>query len=1164
MGCETKTQVVANREPTTAQPLAAVDQDEPLAAIDDDVAEIPSWRKWVILFVVCWMPLPMTFWSTAVMPATIEIASDLVIPVTTINTANAAVFAAQALSGLIWLPISTIIGRRSAYLAANIVLCLCAVGCAAAPNLAGYASLWILGGNTGPFFLVAGQTILADIFEPATVGFFLGSCVSANTIAPLLGSIIATFTSWRVIYGVEAGMSLFGLILSFLFIPRASEIENPKLADASRPNTRREIIQTFNPKHVFCQFVYPKVLLANIACGLLGFNQYGLLSSVRRVINPRFNLTSPLSSGLFYLAPGAGFLIGSTLGGKLSDVTVKRCKKKRNGQRVPEDRLNSSLPSVLIVLPLGTLLYGWSVQQRLGGMALPIVSSFVQGVGLMASFGALNTYAAEVRPAHRTAVITGKYVVQYSFGAMSVGGVVPMIDGIGVGWAFTLAKLSLNFSPGLIQAIGDPRTRSRIQAMGKMKHFLFLARFCKLPLLLFALTGCKCLAKMHLQLSPQLLLLSACLCITAQAQQGGGAGADPYVPVYSECPSNLQIRNSSEGLSEEETKWREQRAKQMIPNLEDYLKLANISGLDISAYIDRLNDSNVPIVGLSVSGGGTQSGLGGLGVWQAYDARSEAAIAARTGGLTQLLSYITGLSGGGAVTVSLLAANNFTTTASVKKVTKFSTSYASGPDGNQTAFLADIFENTGAKVESGFPVSVADTFGQFWGTWLPEDKLYSNYSDIADDDTAFTLGDAPMPIMCFAEVVPGKSPEIGKLMYPGFNESQRFNFTAYEVTPFEFGSWVGGRVQAFVPTQWLGTAMSEGKPQNTSECVEGFDKLTLMQGTTANAFTAWFIDSFYGIPVFAKRWLHERQETNPDINDVPIPSDQYDNPLVQLVNETAEYFDLTFNQSMWARYPNPFEDYNDDMNGVSELLLVDGSLTLESNPLRPLIIPERKLDLIIVYEASSDAPNDWVNGTNLINTARTASQGNIPFPEIPDVNTIVAQNLSFQPTFFGCDADDNTPLLLWLPNAPWTGYTNYSYTQTEFTDAQLDIAFDNAFQVATYGNGTVDENWPSCLACAAIKGSLRRLDMDLPKQCEECFERHCWDGTTSDREASAADFNLRPRLDPELSFEEWNKTDWSAESSGSGSDEGGESAGSRAGGQVTGLFLSVLLMVCLL
>ncbi|VZH92380.1 unnamed protein product [Fusarium fujikuroi] len=1053
-------------EPKTALTTSPASPLPPTGAIDDDVAQIPTWRKWVILFVVCWMPLPMTFWSTAIMPATLEVASDLNIPVTTITTINAGVFVAQALSGLIWL------------------------------------------GNTGPFFLVAGQTILADIFDPTSrgtaVGFFLGSCVSFNSIAPLLGSIIATFTSWRVIYGVEAGMCLFGLILSLLFIPKASEVENPKLAETRRPRTAKDILRTFNPMHVFCQFKYPKVILANIACGLLGFNQYGLLSSIRRVINPRFNLTSPLSSGLFYLAPGAGFLVGSTVGGKVSDVIVKRYMRKRNGQRIPEDRLNSSLVSVLIILPLGTLLYGWSVYHRLGGMALPIISAFIQGFGLMASFSGLNTYAAEVRPAHRTAVITGKYVIQYSFGAMSVGGVVPMIDGIGVGWAFTVM-----LAGGLV---------------------LLIARFSK----------------------------------NWKAVVLAQSGADPYAPVYTECPSSLKIRKASDGLSDEESSWREQRAKQIIPHLEDYLKLANISNFNVSNYINKLKSDDVPVVGLSVSGGGTQSGLGGLGVWQAFDARSAIARAARTGGLTQLFSYITGLSGGGAVTVSLLAANNFTTTDGVKKASNFSLDYSSGPDGNQTAFFTNIFENMGAKDESGFPVSVADTFGQFWGTWLPNDKVYSNYSDIASKNTAFALGDAPMPIMCFAEVIPGKSPEIGKLMYPGFNKSTRFNLTAYEVTPFEFGSWVGGRVQAFIQTKFLGTSMTEGKPQNKSECVQGFDKLTLMQGTTANAFTAWFIDSFYGIPVFAKRWLGKRQKVNPDINDVPVPKDQYDNPLVQLVNETAMYFDLTFNESLWATYPNPFEDYNDDMKGVSELLLVDGSLTLESNPLRPLIIPERKLDLIIVYEASSDAPNSWVNGSNLINTALSASQGNIPFPKIPDVNTIVAQNLSFQPTFFGCNASSSTPLLLWLPNAPWTGYTNYSYTQTQFTPNQVDIALENAFQVATYGNGSVDENWPACLACAAIKGSLRRLDIEIPKQCEECFERHCWNGTTIDREATAGDFDLRPRLDPELSFAKWNESDWEKEeSTGSGSG-GDDSGGVKLGNNMVGLVLSLVAMAALL
>lgn len=152
----------------SSQAIASPEPPLPLTSIDDDAAEIPSWRKWIILFVVCWMPLPMTFWSTAIMPATEEVATAFGVPTTSINTANAGVFVAMAMSGLIWLPISTIIGRRTTYLVANVVLCSCSIGVALSPNLACFATLWIIGGTTGPFFLVAGQTILADIFEPAS------------------------------------------------------------------------------------------------------------------------------------------------------------------------------------------------------------------------------------------------------------------------------------------------------------------------------------------------------------------------------------------------------------------------------------------------------------------------------------------------------------------------------------------------------------------------------------------------------------------------------------------------------------------------------------------------------------------------------------------------------------------------------------------------------------------------------------------------------------------------------------------------------------------------------------------------------------------------------------------------------------------------------------
>jgi hypothetical protein len=158
-----------------------------LTSSDDVVADMPSWRRWVILFVVCWMALPMTFTSVSIMAVTVEIAETFDTTPTTVTLANAGVLVAMALSALIWVPLSTILGRRTAYLVATVIMGLGTVGCALSNNMACLTALWVLTGTTGPFFLTAGQTILSDIFEPAVrgtaVGFFLGSCVSAQSIS---------------------------------------------------------------------------------------------------------------------------------------------------------------------------------------------------------------------------------------------------------------------------------------------------------------------------------------------------------------------------------------------------------------------------------------------------------------------------------------------------------------------------------------------------------------------------------------------------------------------------------------------------------------------------------------------------------------------------------------------------------------------------------------------------------------------------------------------------------------------------------------------------------------------------------------------------------------------------------------------------------------------
>lgn len=306
-----------------------------------------------------------------------------------------------------------------------------------------------------------------------------------------------------------------------------------------------------------------------------------------------------------------------------------------------------------------------------------------------------------------------------------------------------------------------------------------------------------------------------------------------------------------------------------------------------------------------------------------------------------------------------------------------------GPTGNATAYIIDLFENAGAKADEGFPVTVADVFGQLFSVYLPHSWKYRDYSDIAlMPDHSFSLGLGPMPIISMSEIVQGSSPSYEGILYPGVNSQK---LTSFEMTPYEFGSWTGGRVQAFMPTQYVGSTMYNGTYVNITNCVNGFDKMSFAQGSTADAFNFYLLDIFSNgtLPLFAKR------------DETPAPIDKREssssgaNPILELVHEINKEFNLTTNESLWATYPNPFLGYNEDMAEVDELLLVsclayfqrqrtygvqvDGSETGQTIPFWPLIHPERKVDLIIAFDATGDGDNNWVNGTNILGESRLFS-----------------------------------------------------------------------------------------------------------------------------------------------------------------------------------------------
>lgn len=250
-----------------------------------------------------------------------------------------------------------------------------------------------------------------------------------------------------MVFWLQTALGGCGTLLVFFFFPETyPHLDKSDLTEKTSFQKVKFLWHRVNPVRVgILLFTYPNLFFAGIAAGALVWNQYSLLTPIRYVLNPRFHLTSPIQSGLFYIAPGCGYLLGTFMGGRWADHIVKKWIRKRGGVRVPEDRLKSCLVFLGIVIPGCMLVYGWAVEKAVGGIPVPVLAMFLQGVAQLFCFPSLNTYCLDVMQAtgRSAEVVAGNYMFRYVFAALGSGIVLPAVEAIGVGWFSSISALFL-------------------------------------------------------------------------------------------------------------------------------------------------------------------------------------------------------------------------------------------------------------------------------------------------------------------------------------------------------------------------------------------------------------------------------------------------------------------------------------------------------------------------------------------------------------------------------------------------------------------------------------------------------------------------------------------------------------------------------------------------
>jgi len=160
--------------------------------------------------------------------------------------------------------------------------------------------------------------------------------------------------------------------------------------------------------------------------------------------------------GLFYMAPGLGFLLAVLFLIPRIDTVFNWLTRRNNGISKPEYRLPlANIGSILI--PAGLLWFAWSVQRELH-WAVALASMPFYGLGQQIVFNSIQNYYIDSFEQYAASAIAAGAVFR-----SVLGGVIPLVaptlfDALGYGWGISLLAflaIALGPSPVLFYYFGE-------------------------------------------------------------------------------------------------------------------------------------------------------------------------------------------------------------------------------------------------------------------------------------------------------------------------------------------------------------------------------------------------------------------------------------------------------------------------------------------------------------------------------------------------------------------------------------------------------------------------------------------------------------------------------------------------------------------------------------
>lgn len=188
----------------------------------------------------------------------------------------------------------------------------------------------------------------------------------------------------------------------------------------------------------------PTNLLILISSALSFSAQYTIVYTASITLGKAPYSYGSLKIGLVVLAFGIGNILASLIGGKYSDMVLKKLKKKNGGVGNPEMRLRSTVLAMPILVA-SFLAYAWTAEKKVHIAAL-VVCLFFAGFSLLWIYSSTLAYVVDANPGASSSAVSCNSMFRGICACVMSQVATPIQNGIGDGGLYTLFAGILAFA----------------------------------------------------------------------------------------------------------------------------------------------------------------------------------------------------------------------------------------------------------------------------------------------------------------------------------------------------------------------------------------------------------------------------------------------------------------------------------------------------------------------------------------------------------------------------------------------------------------------------------------------------------------------------------------------------------------------------------------------